>query len=109
MRPFLKKTHSVLQKSGRIYVYSAQNYTSAPVYSHEFSLFVNGPPESSKENELGDMYAPKRMAWTSDGYALAVGFQHRGLAVWSVYGHLLSSISDQDDVLYGRHDVDGSK
>lgn len=48
----------------------------------------------------------KTLAWTSDGYAIAVGFEKQGLAVWSVYGNLLCSISATDDIFYSRADND---
>ncbi|CAG8583458.1 7988_t:CDS:10, partial [Racocetra persica] len=36
------------------------------------------------------------LAWTSDGYAIAVGWQNEGMAVWSVYGRLLMTTVRDD-------------
>ncbi|CAG8513882.1 710_t:CDS:10 [Ambispora leptoticha] len=55
-------------ESGIVYIYFAKNYNGRPVTS---------------------------IAWTSDGYAVAVGWRDEGLALWSVYGRLLmTSMSD---------------
>ncbi|KAI9252811.1 RIC1-domain-containing protein [Phascolomyces articulosus] len=92
-------------KSGKVYVYSANNYISAPTLSHEFIRQSNGPADMrSKINATESSI--KSLAWTSDGYALAVGFESKGIAIWSVYGHLLSSISDIDDIFFSQRDGD---
>ncbi|RUP50766.1 hypothetical protein BC936DRAFT_137723 [Jimgerdemannia flammicorona] len=70
---------------GDVFVYSAHNYTSAPTLSHTLSLRKHNPSFSR-------LLEPNRvtsLAWTSDGYALAVGGEHLGISVWSVYGALL--------------------
>jgi len=36
------------------------------------------------------------LAWTSDGHAIAVGWQNEGMAVWSVYGRLLMTTVRDD-------------
>ena len=89
--------------SGKVYVYSANNYISAPTLSHEFIRQTNGPADlRSKMNATQSNI--KSLAWTSDGYALAVGFESKGIAIWSVYGHLLSSVSDIDDIFFSQDD-----
>ncbi|KAI9489868.1 RIC1-domain-containing protein [Zychaea mexicana] len=90
-------------KSGKVYVYSANNYVSAPTLSHEFIRQANGPADM-RSTSYGTQSSIKSLAWTSDGYALAVGFESRGIAVWSVYGNLLSSISVIDDIFYSHGD-----
>ena len=64
---------------------------------------MNGPADlRSKMNATQSNI--KSLAWTSDGYALAVGFESKGIAIWSVYGHLLSSVSDIDDIFFSQDD-----
>ncbi|CAG8487730.1 7760_t:CDS:10 [Ambispora gerdemannii] len=48
----------------------------------KFSLLAVGPVTS--------------IAWTSDGYAVAVGWRDEGLALWSVYGRLLMTSISED-------------
>ncbi|KAI8089450.1 RIC1-domain-containing protein [Halteromyces radiatus] len=48
-------------------------------------------------NKIGSV---QTMAWSLDGYALSVGFMgHGGLAMWSVYGALLCSMDDIEDLM----------
>lgn len=49
---------------------------------------------SSRANAYGSV---KSISWTTDGYALAAGYDGRGFAVWSVYGHLLCSSETAED------------
>ncbi|KAI8142660.1 RIC1-domain-containing protein [Fennellomyces sp. T-0311] len=91
-------------KSGKVYVYSANNYISAPTLSHEFTRQPNGPADLRSTTHAAEN-SIKTLAWTSDGYALAVGFERRGLSVWSVYGHPLASINETDDIFYSRGDA----
>ncbi|CAO3657743.1 unnamed protein product [Umbelopsis ramanniana] len=85
-------------KGGDIFVYSAQSYTSTPTFSHKMQL--SSPRQwsptaaSPKSESYGEV---KTISWTSDGYALSVGYEGRGLAVWSVYGHLLCSTENAED------------
>ncbi|KAG2181824.1 hypothetical protein INT44_008640 [Umbelopsis vinacea] len=85
-------------KSGNVFVYSAQSYNSTPTFSHKMDL--SSPRQwsptitSPKSESYGEV---KTVSWTSDGYALAVGYEGRGLAVWSVYGHLLCSTENSED------------
>ncbi|GAA5814889.1 hypothetical protein MFLAVUS_008392 [Mucor flavus] len=80
---------------GSIFVYSASNYASTPVLSHTLVLTSWSSQTSHSDNSV------ESLQWTSDGYAIAVGFKRRGLAVWSVYGGLLCASSEMDDVFGG--------
>ncbi|CAO3677866.1 unnamed protein product [Umbelopsis vinacea] len=85
-------------RGGDIFVYSAQSYSSIPTFSHKMELPASGQwsPEtaSSRANAYGSV---KSISWTTDGYALAAGYDGRGFAVWSVYGHLLCSSETAED------------
>lgn len=84
-------------EKGVVYVYSAQNYSSTPVLSHKLVLTSwSSQSSGSQDNSV------ETLEWTSDGYAISVGFKRRGLAVWSVYGGLLCSSSEMDDVFDGE-------
>jgi hypothetical protein len=83
---------------GVVYVYSAQNYSSTPVLSHKLVL----TSWSSQSTAGSENNSVESLEWTSDGYAISVGFKKRGLAVWSVYGGLLCSSSEMDDVFDGE-------
>ncbi|KAF0380398.1 RIC1-domain-containing protein [Gigaspora margarita] len=56
--------------------------TEGLVYLIDISHFSAGPVTS--------------LAWTSDGHAIAVGWQNEGMAVWSVYGRLLMTTVRDD-------------
>lgn len=84
-------------ENGLVYVYSAQNYSSTPVLSHTLALTSWASQSSNAQDN-----SVESLEWTSDGYAIAVGFKRRGLAVWSVYGGLLCSSSEMDDVFDGE-------
>ncbi|KAI7899477.1 RIC1-domain-containing protein [Cokeromyces recurvatus] len=75
---------------GIVYIYSTD---TKPVLSHKLEL----PLWSSKIPE--DENSIESIEWTSDGYAIAVGYKKHGLAVYSVYGSLLCSSSEMDDNL----------
>lgn len=83
---------------GIVYVYSAQNYSSVPVLSHKLVL----TSWSAQSTQGSANNSVESLEWTSDGYAISVGFRKRGLAVWSVYGGLLCSSSEMDDVFDGE-------
>ncbi|KAI8882813.1 RIC1-domain-containing protein [Backusella circina FSU 941] len=83
-------------KSGTVYVYSIQNYTSPPTLSH--TLVLN----SWSSQQSGDSNSVQSLEWTSDGYAIAVGFKKCGLAVWSAFGGLLCASSEMDDMFNGN-------
>lgn len=84
---------------GIVYVYSAQNYSTTPVLSHKLVLTSWSSQSTSTASEDNSV---ESLEWTSDGYAISVGFKRRGLAVWSVYGGLLCSSSEMDDVFSGE-------
>ncbi|KAI8993372.1 RIC1-domain-containing protein [Pilobolus umbonatus] len=79
--------------SGTIYVYSVM--TDEPTLSHQYQPMdyvlhrVNDGSDDSNEVEC--------LEWTSDGYAVGVGYRKHGLAVWSVYGALLCNTTEMDD------------
>ncbi|ORZ10211.1 RIC1-domain-containing protein [Absidia repens] len=55
----------------------------------------HSPPQ--KHHQVG---AIQSLTWSLDGYALSAGFLgHGGLAVWSVYGALLCSMDDVEDLI----------
>lgn len=83
---------------GIVYVYSAHNYQTVPTLSHTLQLTSWSSQSSSLGSEDNTI---ESMQWTSDGYAISVGFKKRGLAVWSVYGGLLCASSEMDDVFGG--------
>ncbi|KAI7868750.1 RIC1-domain-containing protein [Spinellus fusiger] len=86
-------------KGGTIYVYSIQSDSHALELSHTLTLPHGiSAPGLSQQGGVYEHNTVQSLAWTSDGYAISVGYEHRGLAVWSVYGALLSSTSDMDDV-----------
>jgi hypothetical protein len=81
---------------GIVYVYSAHSYQATPMLSHTLQLNSWSSQSSSSEDNTIES-----MQWTSDGYAISVGYKKRGLAVWSVYGGLLCASSEMDDVFGG--------
>lgn len=83
---------------GVVYVYSANSYTATPVLSHKLELSSWASQSSSIHPEEN---AVESLEWTSDGYAISVGYKTHGLAVWSVYGGLLCASSEMDDVFGG--------
>lgn len=87
--------------SGAIYIYSVRNYTTTPALSHQMKL----PPMSTPESQQPLDGRVQSLAWSLDGYALSAGFLGRGgLAVWSVYGALLCSMNDVEELI--DHDLD---
>jgi hypothetical protein len=64
------------------------------------------PPMSTHEQQQQPLDGRvQSLAWSLDGYALSVGFLGRGgLAVWSVYGALLCSMNDVEELI--DHDLD---
>ncbi|GAB5586829.1 WD40 repeat protein [Umbelopsis nana] len=85
-------------RGGDIFVYSAQSYTSTPAFSHKLEL----PPSrqwspTTNASKAQSSNGVTSISWTTDGYALAAGYDGRGFAVWSVYGHLLCSSETAED------------
>ncbi|KAI8335438.1 RIC1-domain-containing protein [Chlamydoabsidia padenii] len=92
-------------KSGAIYVYSVHNYTTPPCLSHKMKL--PGVSEPTTQQQQQSNGAVQSLAWSLDGYALSVGFLgHGGLAVWSVYGALLCSMNDVEDLMDSEDGLD---
>ncbi|OAD78538.1 hypothetical protein PHYBLDRAFT_163644 [Phycomyces blakesleeanus NRRL 1555(-)] len=90
-------------KSGLIRIYSANHYLSPPEYSHTLELETGGATTwGSINNKSISRDAVQSLAWTSDGYAISVGYEYRGLAIWSVYGTLLSSMSELEEMFGER-------
>ncbi|CAG8584243.1 5233_t:CDS:10 [Funneliformis caledonium] len=108
-------------ENGMVYVYFAKNYSGSINLSHKLSI------RDHIESTLNILLFSTKiccnifhrpvttLAWTSDGHAIAVGWKHEGLAVWSVYGRLLmTTVKDdwsiskpitQDSFLYGVNDL----
>jgi hypothetical protein len=80
------------------YEISKENTVTA-VYSHGFAIKI--PGNKSSPSKLG---AVSVLSWTSDGYALAVGWLYGGFSVWSIYGCILTSTISEDTYI---HSSDG--
>ncbi|KAF7732832.1 hypothetical protein EC973_000108 [Apophysomyces ossiformis] len=85
--------------SGAVYIYSAQNYSTTPTLSHVLTTTVGGTDiwsttarDDIPENPVNSL------VWTSDGYVLSASFAVGGFAVWSVYGNLLCSTNELEDI-----------
>ncbi|CAG8465384.1 5719_t:CDS:10 [Paraglomus occultum] len=75
-------------EGGVVYLYYAKNYIGGIYFSHKLTI---------GEKTRVSTGAVTSLAWTSDGYALAVGWRNEGLALWSVYGRLLmSTLQDEE-------------
>lgn len=83
---------------GVVYVYSANSYTATPILSHKLELSSWASQNSSVNSEENSV---ETLEWTSDGYAISVGYKTHGIAVWSVYGGLLCASNEMDDVFGG--------
>ncbi|KAK1921027.1 RIC1-domain-containing protein [Papiliotrema laurentii] len=66
--------------SGTVEIIAVPPYPASPRWSHTLDL----KHSASLRTTPGQV---QRMSWTTDGYALAVGYEH-GWAVWSVGGRL---------------------
>ncbi|KAI8987265.1 RIC1-domain-containing protein [Mycotypha africana] len=77
---------------GTVYIYSVDGFYSTPKLSHKLQL-----PTWSAQNTDNDKASIESLEWTSDGYALAVGYKTDGIALWSVYGSLLCTSKELDD------------
>jgi hypothetical protein len=66
--------------SGIVHVISIPAYPTPPRHSHSFNL-------KASANLRVSPGAVTSLAWTSDGYGLAVGYEN-GWAVWSMGGRL---------------------
>ncbi|KAK0557552.1 WD40 repeat protein [Tilletia horrida] len=85
-------------EDGTLRIYAYRSPTRKPLYSHSLSI------RSSLRSTASFLKTGKvtSLAWTSDGYALAVGFEH-GWAVWSTYGKLMASSFRDDWASTSKH------
>ena len=67
-----------------------------------YNLAITKPGTKSIPIKLSAVSA---LSWTSDGYALAVGWVYGGLSVWSVYGCLLTSTVSEDTFVHASDGV----
>ena len=67
-----------------------------------YNLAITKPGTKSIPIKLSAVSA---LSWTSDGYALAVGWSYGGLSVWSVYGCLLTSTVSEDTFVHASDGV----
>ncbi|KAI8327314.1 RIC1-domain-containing protein [Blakeslea trispora] len=95
-------TIAVGTSRGIVYVYSITSYAETPVLLHKLELISWASQRSSLSGADDSANSVQSVQWTSDGYALAVGFKKYGLAVWSVYGGLLCSSSEMDEMFDGE-------
>lgn len=68
------------------------------LYSHFYAIKSNG-----NQNACAKMGAVCSLDWTSDGYALAVGWTFGGFAVFSLYGCQLTSTISEDTFIYSSY------
>ncbi|KAL9938854.1 hypothetical protein V8E36_002573 [Tilletia maclaganii] len=85
-------------EDGTLRVFSYRSPTKKPAFSHALSI------RDSLRSTASFLQTGKvtSLAWTSDGYALAVGWEH-GWAVWSTYGKLMASSFRDDWASTSRH------
>ncbi|KAE8270290.1 hypothetical protein A4X09_0g2059 [Tilletia walkeri] len=85
-------------EDGTLRVYTYRSPTKKPLFSHNLSI------RSSLRSTASFLKTGRvtSLAWTSDGYALAVGWEH-GWAVWSTYGKLMASSFRDDWVSASKH------
>ncbi|VDM35009.1 unnamed protein product [Hydatigera taeniaeformis] len=79
---------------GEIISYHLEEMSDNPVSSQKFCL-----PDSVKHGIEKMPDSVKTLAWSPDGYCLAVAWSTHGMALWSVFGSLLySTLLDQTEV-----------
>ncbi|KAI9251182.1 RIC1-domain-containing protein [Sporodiniella umbellata] len=74
--------------NGTVFVYSVQSSNSPPVFSHKLQL-------TTWRKSVGPV---SDLCWTSDGYAIAVGYKESGISTWSVYGNILFASNESDEL-----------
>lgn len=79
---------------GVVNVFDLVSSTQASI---SYSLSITKPGTKSAPIKLS---AVTSLSWSSDGYALAVGWAYGGLSVWSVYGCLLTSTVSEDTFVH---------
>ncbi|KAI8909885.1 RIC1-domain-containing protein [Powellomyces hirtus] len=77
--------------TGGVVVFSLSEDGTELQYSHSCLL-----DHAGKGHAPVDVGAVSSLAWSRDGYALAVGWVSGGLSVWSVYGRILTSPLSED-------------
>ncbi len=86
---------------GTVAVYNYRAPGRTPLLSHSISV-----REALKSTASYLTTGPVRsLAWTSDGYGLAVGWQ-KGLAIWSTYGKLMGCTLREDWELASKNFAD---
>ncbi|KAL1920513.1 uncharacterized protein VTP21DRAFT_890 [Calcarisporiella thermophila] len=89
-------------QAGDVFIYLVKDYNGHVFLSHTLSI-----RQSMRGVSLTPTGKVTSLAWTSDGYAIAVGWENGGLSVWSVYGRLLSStVQDIDDPPFSENFAD---
>nr|VZI21275.1 unnamed protein product [Spirometra erinaceieuropaei] len=92
--PIFMKGAKIHQHRGDIITYRFDDSSSSPTINQKFSL-----PDSvinAMEKPLG---AVRTLAWSLDGYCLAVAWRTYGFALWSVFGGLLyTTLLDHTEV-----------
>lgn len=58
---------------------------------------------SASKSLTSKLSAVSSLSWTSDGFALAVGWFYGGYSVWSVFGCMLSSTISEDTYVHSRY------
>ncbi|KAG8950214.1 hypothetical protein FRC04_007848 [Tulasnella sp. 424] len=83
---------------------------SGAIHLYPIPLSPSSPPPAviQKLSHWAQTGSVQTMEWTSDGYALAVGWE-KGWAVWSVGGRCLASGVGVEDFSFGGNDLDGFK
>ncbi len=83
---------------GTVAVYNYRAPGRTPLLSHTLSI-REALKSTASYLTTG---AVRSLAWTSDGYALAVGWE-RGMSIWSTYGKLMGCTLREDWELASKH------
>ena len=80
--------------AGEVLVYSMNSGAkqSSLLISFSHAMILSRPDETPARASS----AATSLTWSADGYALAAGWIVGGMAVWSVYGHLMASTFADD-------------
>ncbi|PWZ00713.1 RIC1-domain-containing protein [Testicularia cyperi] len=85
-------------EDGTVAVYNYRAFGRTPIMSHTMSV-RHALKSTASYLTTGSVQS---LSWTSDGYALAVGWD-RGMAVWSTYGKLMCCTLREDWELASKH------
>ncbi|KAN0063340.1 WD40 repeat protein [Thecaphora frezii] len=85
-------------QDGTIAVYNYRAHGRTPTFSHTLSV-RQALKSTASYLQTGSVHS---MSWTSDGYALAVGWD-KGLGVWSTYGKLMGCSLREDWETASKH------